>query len=317
MFDILGVMALVLLIAGFTWLAFRARRAKRTLVKWGGLGLAGLLAAACSVALVVALAGFYKLSHTPYHYTVSEIKVAGTPEQLARGAKFLSVCASCHSPSGKPPLVGQNFSEGGPPIGTLYAPNLTPAGEIKDWSDGEIIRAIREGVHRSGRPLLIMPSEFFRNLSDADVQAIVAALRAQPATSAVSPSTRLNVLGALFIGAGMFPTTAQKPITGPIVAPAEGASVEYGEYLVSFLACRFCHGENLTGGTPGKKFPPAGPDLRHIVSRWSEEGFIRTFRTGVDPVQHTLTKAMPWEMYAGFASDDDLRAIHAYLVSRP
>jgi len=195
MFDILGVMALVLLIAGFTWLAFRARRAKRTLVKWGGLGLAGLLAAACSVALVVALAGFYKLSHTPYHYTVSEIKVAGTPEQLARGAKFLSVCASCHSPSGKPPLVGQNFSEGGPPIGTLYAPNLTPAGEIKDWSDGEIIRAIREGVHRSGRPLLIMPSEFFRNLSDADVQAIVAALRAQPATSAVSPSTRLNVLG--------------------------------------------------------------------------------------------------------------------------
>ena len=316
MFDIPGVMALVLLIAGFTWLAFRARRAKKALVKWGGLGLAGLLAVACSAALVIALVGFYKLNDPPYHYAVSGTKVAGTPEQLARGTKFLSVCASCHSPSGTPPLVGQNFSEGGPPIGRLYAPNLTPAGEIKDWSDGEIIRAIREGIHQSGRPLLIMPSEFFHNMSDADVQAVVAALRAQPATATASPSTRLNVLGALFIGAGMFPTTAQEPITAAIVAPPEGPSIDYGQYLVSFLACRLCHGENLTGGTPGKKFPPAGPDLPHIVSRWSDADFIRTFRTGVDPVQHTLTEAMPWKMYSGFASDDDLRAIHAYLASR-
>jgi mono/diheme cytochrome c family protein len=317
MFDVFGVMAMVLLIAGFGWLALRARRASRALVKWGGLGLSGLLAVACSGALVVALVGFYKLSYPPYHYTVSDVKVAGTPEQLARGAKFLSFCAACHAASGQPPLAGQNFSEGGPPIGRLYAPNLTPAGEIKDWSDGEIIRAIREGVHRSGRPLIIMPSEFFRNLSDTDVQAIVAALRAQPATSTASPPTKLNVLGALFIGAGLFPTTAQEPITTAVVAPAEGTSADYGQYLVSFLGCRLCHGENLTGGTPGKKFPPAGPDLPHIVSRWSEEGFVRTFRTGVDPVQHTLTEAMPWKMYSGFASDDDLKAIHAYLASRP
>lgn len=272
----------------------------------------------CSVALVVALVGFYQLSYPPYHYTVSDLKVAGTPEQLARGAKFLSFCAACHAPSGKPPLTGQNFSEGGPPLGTLYAPNLTPAGELKDWSDGEIIRAIREGIHRSGRPLIVMPSEFFRNLSDADVQAVVAALRAQPATSPASPPTRLNVLAALFVGAGLFPTTAQKPITAAVVGPAEGTSADYGQYLVSFLGCRLCHGENLTGGTAGKKFPPAGPDLVHLVPGWSEADFIRTLRTGVDPVQHTLNpEAMPWKMYSGFASDDDLKAIRAYLASRP
>ena len=71
-------------------------------------------------------------------------------------------------------MVGQDFSKGGPPVGTLYGANLTPAGEIKDWSDGEIIRAIREGVHKTGRSLIIMPSEVFRHLSDVDVQAIVA-----------------------------------------------------------------------------------------------------------------------------------------------
>ena len=31
-------------------------------------------------------------------------------------------------------------------MGVLYATNLTPGGPLKDWTDGEIVRAIREGV---------------------------------------------------------------------------------------------------------------------------------------------------------------------------
>ncbi len=312
-FDIVGVGALVVLAALFGWLALRARRATHAPVKWGGLALSGLLAVVCSAALVVALVGFYKLSYPPYRYPVSDLKVAGTPEQLARGTKFIVFCAACHGPAGNPPLAGQDFSKGGPPIGTLYAPNLTPAGEINGWSDGEIIRAIRGGVHQSGRPLLIMPSEILRNLSDVDVQAIVTALRAQPASATASPPTRLNVLGALFVGAGLFPTSAQRPITTPVVAPAEDTSAEYGHYLVSILGCQLCHGEHLTGGTGGKMGPPQGPDLTHLVPRWSEADFARTLRTGVDPVQHTLAETMPWKLYSAFASDDDLKAIHAYL----
>ena len=311
MFDVVGVGALVLLAALFGWLALRSRRATHAIVKWGGLGLSGRLAAIGSAAVIVALVGFYKLNHQPY--PVSDLKVSGTPEQLARGTKFIAFCAACHGPEGKPPLAGVAFSKGGPPIGTMYAPTLTPAGEINGWSDGEIIRAIRGGLHRSGRPLLVMPSEFLRNLSDADVQAIVVALRAQPATGTVSPPTRLNTLGALFIGAGMFPTSAQQPITAPVVAPAEDTSAAYGQYLVSILGCRLCHGEHLTGGTGGKMGPPQGPDLTHLVSRWSAAEFANTLRTGVDPAQHTLAEGMPWKMISAFASDDDLKAIHAYL----
>jgi mono/diheme cytochrome c family protein len=222
-------------------------------------------------------------------------------------------CPFCHSPTGKAPLIGQNLSKGGPPVGTLYASNLTPAGEIKNWSDGEIIRAIREGVHKTGRPLILMPSEVFRHLSDVDVQAIVAYLRSQPAVEPNTPPTKLNVFGALLIGAGLAPASAQPPITQPIIAPAEGVSADYGKYLVSILGCRLCHGENLAGRKSGGPGPPGGPNLTLILPTWNVEEFIHTLRTGIDPYNRTLAKGMPWKNISTFASDEDLKAMYAYL----
>ena len=313
MFDILGVTALLAVAVVATWLTMRARRANHRLVKWVGLVLSSLLTLACTLVLGVALVGFYKINFPPHRPTLTDVRVAGTPDQVARGARFGAFCALCHSHNASVPLVGENFSQGGPPVGTLYAANLTPAGEIKDWSDGEIIRAIRDGVHKSGRALIIMPSEVFHNLSDVDVQSIVAYLRSQPAIGPNTPTTQLNVVGALFIGAGLAPTSAQPPITQPIVAPAEGASADYGQYLVSILGCRLCHGENLTGGKSGGPGPPAGPNLMVILTKWRVEDFIQTLRTGVDPYNHRLAEGMPWKAISAFASDTDLTAIYAYL----
>jgi mono/diheme cytochrome c family protein len=312
MFDIVGLLVLALLAGLFGWLATRAWSANHPMLKWGGLLVSGLLTFVFAGALLVAAVGFYRLNFPPHRYPVTAVTVARTTEQVARGERFAALCPLCHSPNGKAPLVGQNFGKDGPPVGTIYASNLTPAGEINDWSDGEVIRAIREGVHKSGRPLVIMPSEVFHNLSDTDVQAIVAYLRSQPAVQPSTPPTKLNIVAALFIGAGVFHTSAQVPITQSIVAPTEGASADYGKYLVSILGCRLCHGENLAGRRPGGGGPPA-PNLTLIVPRWTEEEFIRTLRTGVDPYRHTLTTGMPWQAVSAFAGDDDLRAIHAYL----
>ncbi len=313
MFDILGVTALLALALLATWLAMRARRANNRLAKWVGLVLSSLLTLACTLVIGVVLVGFYKIDFPRHRPPVKDIRIAGTPDQVARGARFGAFCALCHSPNASAPLVGADFSRGGPPVGTLYAANLTPAGEIKNWSDAEIIRAIREGVHKSGRALIIMPSEVFHNLSDVDVQAIVAYLRSQPAVGPNTPTTKLNVVGALFIGAGLAPTSAQPPITQPIVAPAEGASADYGKYLVSILGCRLCHGENLAGRKGGGPGPPGGPNLTLILPKWSVEDFNHTLRTGVDPYTHTLTEAMPWKQISSFASDEDLKAIYTYL----
>ncbi len=317
MFDFVGVLILVVLIVLFGWLAKRAWGSKRAFLKWLGIILAGLLTLLLTLVLVVALIGFVKLN-TPQNNPVTNVKVQGTPDQIARGENFAGFCAGCHSMTGKPPLDGSkgNFLEGGPPLVevTLYPPNLTPGGPLKNWTDGEIIRAIREGIDKNGRGLFIMPSEVFHNLSDADVQAIVAYLRSQPEVKRDTPPTSFNVVGAVFVGAGIFSTSAQTPISQPVVAPPAGATADYGKYLVSVLGCRVCHGENLAGGTPSEFGPPAGPNLTAIVPKWSEADFVKTIRTGTDPTGHALDpNKMPWKEISAFGSDDDLKALFAFL----
>jgi mono/diheme cytochrome c family protein len=317
--TIVGLLVLLVLVVLFGWLAKRAWGSKSAIVKWPGVILTGLLTLVFLLVFVLALMGTLKL-YAPGGSAAASVKVAGTPEQLARGAKLAGICVGCHSTAAKFPLDGSkdDFLVGPdtPPIGSIYPPNLTPAGEIKDWTDGEIIRAIREGIHKNGRALVIMPSEDFHSFSDADVQALVAYLRSQPATPNKpqndTPSNSLNLLGTLFIGGGLFPTAVQAPITQPIVAPPEGTTAEYGKYLVDITGCRGCHGADLAGGAPG--FGPIGPNLTVLLPKWSEADFIKAIRTGVDPTGKALDpEQMPWKEYSAFASDNDLKAYFAYL----
>ena len=64
--------------------------------------------------------------------------------------------------------------------GHVVASNITPDTEsgLGGWTDGEKIRAIREGVSRDGRPLFgFMPYEAFSHMSDEDVQSVVAYMK--------------------------------------------------------------------------------------------------------------------------------------------
>jgi mono/diheme cytochrome c family protein len=208
-------------------------------------------------------------------------------------------------------------------MGTLYAPNLTPSGNIKDWTDGEVIRAIREGIHKDGRSLVAMPANDFRSMSDEDVQAVVAYLRSQPAMGSPTPDNRFNLIAALMVDFIKI-QTAQSPV-GQVAAPQPG-SVEYGGYLVSVLTCRGCHGPQLKGrsSTPGG--PPA-PDLTRIVPYWTEEQFITFFNTGQIPGGGTVpveimrdgikVPVMPWPAIRAATTDEDLQAIYAYIHSLP
>ena len=271
--------------------------------------VSGLLAALCAFVAVVALLGVYKLE-APRSNPLANIQVARSPERLARGERLAHLCASCHSSSGQLPLDGgtENFVEG---LGTIVAPNLTSGGPLKDWTDGEIIRAIREGVDRRGRALMIMPAENFRYMSDDDVQSVVAYLRAQPAIDRQTPGKQMGLLGTALVGAGVFPTTAQPPIA-PIADPPVAAP-ERGRYLVDISGCRSCHGVNLTGGDP-QGFTPVGPHLPAIAAAWSVEDFVKTIRTGVDPGGHAIDAAnMPWRQLSAAYSDEELRAIYIYL----
>jgi mono/diheme cytochrome c family protein len=326
MFDIAGVAILVVVIAAFGFLTTRAWKVKRTLLKWVGVVISGLLTLIPTALLVLALIGFYKLNER-HNNPITVIQVAGTPAQIARGEQLANICLSCHAPDNKLPLSGTNFAArfDFPPMGTLYAPNLTPSGNIQDWTDGDVVRAIREGVHKNGRALLIMPAGSYRNMSDDDVQALVAYLRSQPSIGGPTPDNQFNLLGAIFMNLSDF-RTAQQP-AGSVTAPQAGTP-DYGKYMVDIIGCRDCHGPELQGrvdsGQPG---PPAGPNLTKIVPQWSEEQFMTFFNSGTLPGGSKvpiLTLAsgfseprMPWPMVRAAATDDELKDMYMYLHSLP
>jgi mono/diheme cytochrome c family protein len=252
-----------------------------------------------------------------YDNPVPNVTVAASPERLERGRYLVSTfaeCAGCHStnPLANPPVLDGNHMADLAALGQFYAPNLTP-GRIREWSDGEIVRAVREGVSRDGRGLFIMPSENFRHLSDDDVQSIVAFLRQMPAVQKETPPIEPSFLGSMLLGASQIGSTRQPPV-GSVAAPPRGPTVEYGQYLMNIGGCRSCHGANLDGENvpPG---PPPGPNLR-VVKGWSEQQFTQTLRTGTNPSGKQLSMEMPWQAY-GRGTDDDIRAVYAYLRSLP
>ncbi|HVC33569.1 MAG TPA: cytochrome c [Chloroflexota bacterium] len=312
---IIGIVLIALAVA-FVVLARRARRGKHLLIRWPGAVLAGLLAIVCALVGVVDLMGVYRLNAV-HGNPVSDVKVAATSAELARGEHLAHLCTSCHSTTGDLPLDGGRTSllsnPDGSGLGALYPPNLTPGSPLKGWSDGQIIRAVREGVDNNGHALMIMPSETFHQMSDADVQAIVAYLRSQPAVTHVTPPRNINLIGTLLIGTGVFPLAVQAPITQPVVAPPAGITPEYGKYLVAVSGCQTCHGADLAGGRAGAG-PPPGPNLTQIVPKWTRAQFVTTIRTGTDPTGYALRPdMMPWKEFSAAYSDDELGAIYAYL----
>ncbi|MCF8365443.1 MAG: hypothetical protein K9H16_06660, partial [Bacteroidales bacterium] len=123
-------------------------------------------------AIVLIFAGL--LSYVKYflpNIPVTEISVEATPDRISRGeylANHVMVCMDCHSVrdwtyfSG-PPTPGTMGSGGdeftremGFP-GDYYAPNITPY-NLKNWSDGELYRAITSGIKKNGKPIFpVMP----------------------------------------------------------------------------------------------------------------------------------------------------------------
>jgi len=117
---------------------------------------------------------------------------AMTAEQkIARGKvmAYASGCVDCHTPGamyGTPDttrmLSGSELGWQGP-WGTSYPRNLTPHPEtgIGNWSEAEIVTALRQGQRPDKSPILPpMPWPAFAYMSDEDVYAIAAYLKSLP-----------------------------------------------------------------------------------------------------------------------------------------
>lgn len=311
--NIVVWLAFVLAAVFFGWLVTRAWKSRRWFVKWPGAVLSGLLA------LVMALIGILGALSLVKVYGVTrqpapQIQASITPENIARGEHIADVfCVECHSPTGTQPMVGGR--DMGPdipfPIGKLISANLTPAGPLKNWTDGEIMRTLREGIDNKGRRLLVMQGINVRYLSDDDLKALIAYLRSLEPARANEPAVfdQINFLGVLLFGSGMVPELP--PVTEPIVAPPKAASVEYGKYILSYQDCTVCHGIELAGGDG--TFAPAGPPLSPVKG-WTQDQFLTAMRTGITPSGREMQPPMPWKAI-GRMDDVELQALYLYLKS--
>lgn len=217
------------------------------------------------------------------------------------------------------------------PPAVLRASNLTPDREtgIGKLTDQEIARTLRYGVGHDGR--YIMPVMPYSEMSDADLQAIISYLRAQPPVhNPVEPSS-IKFPGKALLAFGVLkPKISETP--PPRMVSSEDPLI-YGEYLAKGVAnCMGCHTSmNLMNGeftsppfSGGFLFEPddftqgyafMSPNLTPcektgIMVHHTEETFIQRFKSG-----RTLeTSPMAWGAFSRMDSSE-LKAIYQYLVS--
>src|SRR5215218_1633061 len=155
--NILIWLAVIAMAGLFVWLARRALRLRNLAVRWTLLLLAALPALLFAVVAVMVGYGYAKL-YLPRSAPTIVLDTAANQQRIDRGAHLArTTCVACHATDGQLPLSGGiDLSSHSPvPVGRIVPPNLTPGGPLKDWSDEEIAQAIRNGLHKNGRTLLM------------------------------------------------------------------------------------------------------------------------------------------------------------------
>ncbi|NCS89736.1 MAG: cytochrome C [Ignavibacteria bacterium CG2_30_36_16] len=273
-----------------------------------------------------------------------EIKVEITIEKMERGnylANHVMLCMACHSTrdwslfSG--PMISGTEGKGGETFdqklgfpGKYIAPNITPF-RLKNWTDGEIFRAVTSGVSKDGRALFpIMPHHLYGQLDKNDIESVIAYIRSlkpiENETEISSSDFPMNFI---------INTIPKKPSFSKI--PQQSDKINYGKYMITAAGCIDCHtksdkgefvGELYAGGFEFKlqdgsivRSANLTPDKTTGLGNWTSEQFINRFKMYVDSsyVNQKVTPGrfqtvMPWTMFSGM-NKADLEAIFAYLQS--
>lgn len=257
---------------------------------------------------------------------------AQSPAVLERGRYLMQgivACGNCHTPQGpNGPLPGKEMAGGMPfeePVFTAYASNLTPDRNtgIGKWTDAQLKRAIREGVRPDGSIIgPPMPIGLYRGLSDTDLNAIVAYLRALPAVANAVPKSQYKI---------PLPPSYGPPV-GSVPDVPRSNTLAYGAYLAGPAGhCIECHSTPGANGVPdldnklgagGMVFNgPWGQSVASNITptaleRYSDAQLKTLITTGVRPDGSKLKPPMGTAYYARM-NDADLSALIAYLRSLP
>ncbi|MDP4264265.1 MAG: cytochrome C [Bacteroidota bacterium] len=292
----------------------------KKILKWTGILLLVLIAA-----ISVTTAARQNLK---YNAPYPDIKASTDTAVINRGRHLVyssAHCIDCHHKGNADSLIalGKEVPLSGGvvfdlPVGKIYSKNITPdsATGIGKFTDGEIARALRYGVHPDGTAVFdFMP---FHNTSDEDLTAIISFLRSQKPVNNPVPDHRPNLLGYIVKAYMVKPVGPSGEVPRSVV---RDTTANYGNYLaISVSECNGCHtkrdisgaftGEPFAGGNDIDGFitPNLTPDSSGRIFGWSKQNFISRFRMG----KLYPKSPMPWNSFKRM-TDDELTAIYNYL----
>lgn len=256
-------------------------------------------------------------------------------------------CPDCHTPrDSSGAFIAAEYLSGVecfarlPSGSCLNAPNLTNHETgLANRTDQDIERMIRDGVRPSATgdvPLFpAMPSYVFHNMTDSDLNAMVAYLRTIPGVSRTVPPS----------GPEFTVPAPANPLNPTIIPmPMEGYTQTEralrGRYLATHVgACMECHTRHIMGDPNvldytgffqgGERFEiglPVAPVSTNITSdpatgigNWTVDDIVRAVREGSDPGGERLCPPMPagpMNAYGGLTDEDALDIAH-YIKSLP
>jgi hypothetical protein len=205
----------------------------------------------------------------------------------------------------------------------VRAPNITggAGGATARYAPVDWVRTIRHGVKPDGRPVLIMPSEEYNALTDADLAAIVAYVRQLPPKAGQGALVQLPLPVKALYGAGLVPDAADKiDHTRPAPQPVpEGVTAAHGAYVAN--GCTGCHRADLSGGKIAGA-PPSWPAAARlapgegsVMARYpSADAFASMLKTGKRPDGSDVSKVMPFVSLREM-SEVDVRALYLHLTT--
>jgi mono/diheme cytochrome c family protein len=257
-------------------------------------------------------------------------------QDLERGeylVETIAGCGNCHTPHNPDGSLDSDMALAGAfvieePIFRALAPNITPDIEtgIGDWSEDDIVLALREGIRPDGQVLgPPMSFSWYRDMSDTDAYAIAAYLKTIPAI-------RNEVERSTF----QIPLPGYGPPVGNVPDVPSDDPLVYGKYLAGPVGhCMDCHTTYVEGvidldqlGRGGNVYPRIfgfewAAVSANITSHpedglgsWTDDEIKLAITDGIHRDGSELRPAMPFELYANI-TDEDLDALVAYLRTLP
>ena len=280
------------------------------ILKWAGITLVGLIA--LIVAIVYGISE-HKLSQT-YNVPLADLAVPTDSVSIHEGARLTRVyhCEGCHGEK----FQGKEFINE-PMLAQLYAPNVIAA--LPNYTNAELDRMVRQGVHRNGRGSWMFASGMYCNMADRDMGKIVAYLRTlKPEAGLVLPQNSYGPLGRTLLIAGKFASPATlidhaHSRENANAAAADTSQTGRGRYIVMSV-CSGCHGGPELKGNEQMKSPAL-----IIATAYKPEAFRHFLHTG----EGGLGKKDCGEMSMiakGFLTklmDNEINDVYAFLQTLP